>query len=171
MHEQVPLLDVREELRAGREPLQQILAFLKELPGGSPWRLLATFEPIPLLRLMAARGYQADSRRLADGDFEVSFRHGVSAEKAQAVRADALITANQASAEPAVRLDNRGLQPPEPMMRVLDAMNRLAPGEILEVWNDRPPVFLYAELAARGYSVETEEGPDGVRLRIVRQGG
>jgi tRNA 2-thiouridine synthesizing protein A len=63
-------------------------------------------------------------------------------------------------------LDNRGLQPPEPMVRVLQALEE-NPRECLEVLNDRPPLFLYPILEERGYRWETEEQADGsVRIRI-----
>ena len=67
-------------------------------------------------------------------------------------------------------LDNRGLQPPEPMMRILDALEHLAPGEVLEALNERDPVFLYPELQARGAVSRTEKRDDGVRLLIRRAG-
>ncbi|MFO7171386.1 MAG: DUF2249 domain-containing protein [Bacillota bacterium] len=69
-------------------------------------------------------------------------------------------------------LDNRGLEPPEPMMRVLEALARLGPEEELEVLNDRRPLFLYPILEERGYVHETTENPDGtVRIRIRRRQG
>lgn len=66
-------------------------------------------------------------------------------------------------------LDNRGLEPPEPMMRVLAAVEQLGPEEELEVLNDRRPMFLYPLLEDRGLEHETTENPDGsVRIRIRR---
>lgn len=66
-------------------------------------------------------------------------------------------------------LDNRGLEPPEPMRRTLERLNTLAPGEVLEIINDRRPLFLLQELAAMGCVFEVEELPGGqARLRITR---
>jgi hypothetical protein len=53
-------------------------------------------------------------------------------------------------------LDTRGLEPPEPMVRVLAAVEAMAPGSTLEVFTEREPVFLYQELAARGIPVRSE---------------
>ncbi len=49
-------------------------------------------------------------------------------------------------------LDLRGLDPPEPMRRALEAIEALGPGKVLEVITDREPLLLHRELARRGYS-------------------
>lgn len=70
----------------------------------------------------------------------------------------------------APHLDNRGLEPPEPMVRTLEAAERLGPDEVLEVLSDRRPMFLYPQLEERGFEHSTEDQPDGsVRLVIRRR--
>ena len=58
-----------------------------------------------------------------------------------------------------IRLDNRGLQPPEPMIRILQAVERLDPEARLEALLDRRPVFLFPELDERelDYTCEPNE--------------
>lgn len=69
-----------------------------------------------------------------------------------------------------LELDNRGLEPPEPMLRVLEALEGLGDDDLLVVRNDRRPLFLYPELEARGFAHETEPLEDGsVRIRIRRR--
>ena len=58
-------------------------------------------------------------------------------------------------------LDNRGLEPPQPMMRTLAALGKLQPGETLTIINDRRPMFLYEQLDELGYKYETTEREDG----------
>ena len=58
-------------------------------------------------------------------------------------------------------LDNRGLEPPQPMMRTLTALSKLQPGETLTIINDRRPMFLYEQLDELGYKYETTEREDG----------
>ena len=68
-------------------------------------------------------------------------------------------------------LDVRGLEPPLPMVRVLEAVERLAPGQRLEVWHDRRPIFLYPQLEERGCRHATDEPTAGlVRILIWRTG-
>ncbi|WP_066294495.1 DUF2249 domain-containing protein [Bacillus sp. FJAT-29937] len=58
-------------------------------------------------------------------------------------------------------LDNRGLEPPKPMMRTLEALEGLKPGEKLSIINDRRPMFLYEQLEERGLKYETTPNEDG----------
>lgn len=67
-----------------------------------------------------------------------------------------------------IQLDNRGLQPPEPMVRILGALANLdADGELVALM-DREPLLLYPELERRGFSWVFDKGEDGYRLRIRR---
>lgn len=58
-------------------------------------------------------------------------------------------------------LDNRGLEPPQPMMRTLKSLETMKQGEQLAIINDRRPMFLYEELDNMGYLHETEAQEDG----------
>lgn len=69
----------------------------------------------------------------------------------------------------AVFLDNRGLEPPLPMVRTLEAYERLAPGERLRIHNDRVPVYLLPQLEARGASYEIDERPGGDALVTIQR--
>ncbi|HXJ83433.1 MAG TPA: DUF2249 domain-containing protein [Candidatus Methylomirabilis sp.] len=68
-------------------------------------------------------------------------------------------------------LDVRGLEPPQPLVRVLQAIERLGPDGELEVHHDRRPILLYPQLDERGFVHETDEPQRGlVRIRIRRRG-
>ena len=69
-----------------------------------------------------------------------------------------------------VTLDNRGLQPPEPMVRILAEVGRLDPGDELVALMDREPLLLYPELERRGLSWEFEEKPEWFVLTVRRDG-
>lgn len=67
-----------------------------------------------------------------------------------------------------IKVDARGLEPPQPMVRILEALAQApADGEI-EAYTDRRPMHLYAMLAERGYTAQTEEQPDGSYLTHIR---
>ena len=69
-----------------------------------------------------------------------------------------------------MELDNRGLLPPEPMVRIMSALAKLPEGEKLEVMMDRRPIPLYGILEDKGWQHETVELPGGgVRLTIFRK--
>ncbi len=163
--EEMVTLDVREDLRNGREPLRRILAAVDALAPGQGLRLLTTFEPLPLYRLLGGRGLGHEARRLGVADWEVRFFPDAPAEATAPVAQGDPASGWPA---PAMHLDNRGLEPPEPMMRILEALETLAPGEVLAAVNEREPVFLFPELAARGHAVTVERRDDGVHLTIRR---
>ncbi|MCL6555810.1 MAG: DUF2249 domain-containing protein [Burkholderiales bacterium] len=58
-------------------------------------------------------------------------------------------------------LDARGLEPPEPLERTLEALDTLQPAERLRVLLPREPFPLYAILDRWGYRRQTEALPDG----------
>ncbi|WP_163183564.1 DUF2249 domain-containing protein [Neobacillus sedimentimangrovi] len=66
-------------------------------------------------------------------------------------------------------LDNRGLEPPQPMIRTLTALENLKEGEVLTIINDRRPMFLYEQLEELGYQQRTEQQEDGsFKIEIFR---
>ena len=68
-------------------------------------------------------------------------------------------------------LDNRGLEPPQPMMRTLTKLENMNVGETLAIINDRRPMFLYEELNELGYMHNTEPLEDGsFKITITKSG-
>jgi len=68
-----------------------------------------------------------------------------------------------------IELDNRGLEPPQPMIRTLSALERCKPGDTVRIHNDRVPVFLLEELRNLGYPYEVEELSDGSAKVTIRK--
>jgi len=65
-------------------------------------------------------------------------------------------------------IDNRGLQPPEPMVRILGALATLPLGDELVALMDREPMMIYPELERRGFEWEFHPGDESHRLVIRR---
>ena len=141
-------LDVREDIRAGREPFARIMATVKALEAGQALVLRAPFEPVPLYAVLGASGLAHWTERLAADDWRVWFYRGAPAGEATST------------------IDVRGLPPPEPMVRVLTALDRLPPGATLTVLHERRPMFLYPQLDERGFTHTTDEPMAGL-VRIV----
>jgi tRNA 2-thiouridine synthesizing protein A len=68
-----------------------------------------------------------------------------------------------------MKLDNRGLEPPQPMMRTLAALEDLPEGETLSIINERRPMFLYEQLDEMGCSHVTAEQEDGSFLIKIKK--
>ena len=66
-------LDVRDDLRAGREPLQRIMMAVEALQPGEVLQVRATFAPMPLLDLLSGRGFVHHMEPFADDDWSVWF--------------------------------------------------------------------------------------------------
>ncbi|HPU55354.1 MAG TPA: DUF2249 domain-containing protein, partial [Verrucomicrobiota bacterium] len=60
-----------------------------------------------------------------------------------------------------VEVDARGLEPPQPLVTILEALATLPERAVLLARTDRRPMHLYAELEARGFVGRTEEQSDG----------
>ena len=58
-------------------------------------------------------------------------------------------------------VDGRGLEPPEPMVRVLEALDLLPPGERMLFLIDREPRPLFRILKQNGYDYRCEHAPEG----------
>ena len=170
-------LDVREDLRQGREPFTKIMEAVGRVPPGGSLTLYATFKPVPLIAILRRHGFEAQPEKIEGGDWMVVFRR--TGEEAGAAIAQG--PADQAGGGPGgarageaasgvVELDNRGLEPPMPMVNTLEAINRLKPGERIVGYYDRRPMFLIPKLDQMGLAYEVSDlESGGVRLVISRK--
>jgi uncharacterized protein (DUF2249 family) len=156
-------VDVRDDIRRGDEPFAKIMGAVKGLADDQALEVRAPFEPIPLYGLLAKRGFAHWAESRAAEDWSAWFYRDATAAGA---------TAGVVAAVPArtVTLDVRGLEPPLPMVRVLERLDTLAADEQLEVIHSRRPMFLYPQLDARGFVHETDEPEPGVVRIVVRRG-
>jgi TusA-related sulfurtransferase len=154
-------LDVREELRAGGEPFARIMTAVRALPKDGVLRLRATFEPAPLYRVLGKQGFSHATEQLATEDWRVWFYRD-----AAPVPVEPVAPAADAGTDDVIVLDVRDLNPPEPMMRTLAALEKLPRGKILLQINARVPQFLLPKLAQRGFVYEIREQPEVVRVFI-----
>lgn len=71
--------------------------------------------------------------------------------------------------EARVDVDARGLEPPRPLVVVLEALASLPAGGELRAQTDRRPLHLYPLLEQRGFVGETEEQHDGSFITTIRR--
>ncbi len=172
MNNNIVTLDVRADIRAGRQPCSSIMGAVAGLQDGESLRLLAPFAPKPLFELLGQQGFAHSAREIGDGDWEVLFFRD-----AEQARVAAQTSASQSSAAcgcscgapEEIEVDARGLEPPQPMMRVLEALEGLPAATKLRARTDRRPMHLYPLLEARGFVGESEEQTDGSVVTIIRR--
>lgn len=185
-------LDVRPHLRNKLEPFQLIMDTVKTVGPLDTFVLHATFKPTPLLGLMKMKGFAHKVEKLAADHWKVTFvpkrrKHelgegaDVTDESAETHAPDtsagdsknvpsSVVSSATPETPRTIELDNRGLTPPQPMVRTLKALEECRPGDRVVIHNDRVPVFLLEELKALGYPYQVEPLPDGsARVTIEKK--
>jgi uncharacterized protein (DUF2249 family) len=174
MSQQIVTLDVREEIRNGREPFAKIMQTVAGLKDNEQLLLIAPFEPAPLFAVLAQRGYSHQSKPTPAGDFEVLF----TLSSADSAKSEASAARPQpppgspprsCNGTPVIEVDARGLEPPQPLVKILEALATLPEGARLRARTDRRPMHLYAQLEERGFVGESEEQKDGSFVTHVRR--
>jgi uncharacterized protein (DUF2249 family) len=159
-------VDVRPILRAGGEPFEKIMDAVNVLKPGEGLRLFATFKPTPLLHVLGSKGFTHEAKELAGGEWEVLFSPSGAPTKSEAPIGAAAPDAT-AWPEPVKHLDNRDLDPPEPMVKILAAIETMQPGEVLAALLCREPLFLFPQLAKRGHSWRGGFEADGKTYKVL----
>ncbi len=154
-------VDVRDDIRRGAEPLGAIVVAARKLADDEVLVLRAPFEPIPLYQVLVLRGLAHWTERRAVDDWSVWFYRDPSP--------TSVAPSGPARREDVVSVDVRGLEAPQPMVKVLEQLDRLRPGQTLVVLHERRPMFLYPQIDERGFVHETDEPETGlVRITIRR---
>lgn len=160
-------LDVRPILRAGGEPFAAIMETIGRLAPDEGLRLLATFKPTPLFAVLGARGFGNEAIEMGGGDWQVLFYP-----TGEAADAPAPVDDSPDWPAPVRNVDGRDLDPPEPMVHILAAIEAMQTGEVLAALLGREPVFLFPELAKRGHAWRGGFDADGTIYRLlIRIGG
>ncbi len=69
-----------------------------------------------------------------------------------------------------ITLDCSQMEPPEPMLRVLEQLDRLQPGEGIKMLHRMKPRLLFLKLQERGLNFRViEHTPDQVEVRIWQE--
>ena len=157
-------LDVRPILRAGGEPFAAIMEAIGRLGPDEGLRLFATFKPTPLFTVLGARGFGNEAIEMGGGDWQVLFYPTGEVPDAPAAQTSREDTEWPA---PVREIDGRDLDPPEPMVKILAAVEELKSGEVLAGLLGREPVFLFPELAKRGHAWRGGFDPDGTTYRVL----
>ena len=158
-------LDVREDISSGQEPFARIMAAVKALGPEQALVLRAPFQPVPLQAALGKRGLAHWAEQSAPDDWTVWFYREPSAPAEAVAGARAAVAADGDKAV----LDVRGLEPPEPMVQILERLDTLGPGQHLIVLHERRPMLLYPQLDERGFLHETEEVEPGLVRIVVRR--
>ena len=170
MNKNIITLDVRADLRARREPFSKIMAAVAALAPEQSLRILAPFEPAPLIELLGRQGFQHSASANAAGDWEVLFTRQSGGSPIAVLPAVPPPCGGIAAGRPPgiIELDARRLEPPQPLVAILEALGTLPAHAELRAHTDRRPLHLYAQLEARGFTGEAQEQADGSFITYIR---
>ncbi len=167
-------LDVRPIIDSGRDPLKDILGKVKTLSTDEVLVIINSFEPVPLYSLLGAKGFRYFTEKIDDA-YKVYFYKEVKAAEAAGELPDnrEKLSGNsteQTEFENIVEIDVHELQPPEPMMKILENLQRIDERSVMIVHHHREPHLLYPILDERGYkAVCNKIGEDSFKILITKQ--
>lgn len=153
-------LDVRPVLAKGGDPFGLIMKATQALAEREALHLLVGFEPAPLYSVMRASGRLSHTEERA-GVFHVWFWKDPDAKE------EAPSGAARVPLMPPVDIDVRELEPPAPMVVILEKLAELGAGAQLRVRHHREPVLLYDKLHLRGYAARVERRVEGDYLILI----
>ena len=166
-------LDVRADFRAGAAPCGKIKSALDQIGPDETLRLLVPFKPVPLFELAAAKGLTHTETCSPEGDWEVLFTHASVPTPSTATAAASFTACGCGCSETPptdiLDLDARGLEPPQPMVKILEALGALPAHAAVRARTDRRPIHLFPLLEARGFAGESEEQSDGSFVTHIRR--
>lgn len=169
---QIVDFDVRPIIDAGKDPLSLIVDRVKKIPKGGALKIINSFEPTPLISLLKKQGFESYVDTIDENIIETYFyKTGdatieINDEEKNDEGWDDLL---QKFEEKTETVDVRHLEMPQPMMTILEAIEKLPDDHALFVYHKRIPVFLLPELKERKFDYRIkEEAPNEVRLLIFK---
>ena len=165
--------DVRELLASGKDPLSLILEKIKSVKPGEALKVINTFEPVPLIKMLEKQGFDVYADNMSSDLVETYFyKNSDNAPIDIAPKADAKAGFDemlQRFSNKLITIDVRELEMPQPMLTILAELEKLPEDTALFVNHKRIPVFLLPELSDRNLDYRIQEINEGnVHLLIFR---
>lgn len=166
-------LDVRPVLAGGTDPFHIIMGAVNSLKDGQVLRIINTFAPMPLVSVLAKKGFESyiDQVELQLVHAYFYQKEKVSAENKVEIK-DVLNAWTEIAEKykgNMIDIDVRNLETPQPMHKILEALDQLPAGKALFVQHKRIPVFLLPELAEKKFEYRlNEKGEGDVEMIIFR---
>ncbi len=167
-------LDVREDIKNGADPFQRIMKAVNELKEDEALDLTNSFEPFPLYSVLKNKGFEHITNKTREG-FQIIFFRDKTGKKPIKVSEEADEKnftdedLKNLAHKKGVEIDVRGLEPPQPLLKIFETLENIKEGEALYITHERKPIHLYPRLKDAGYKFLTEEtGEDLYTVKIWR---
>jgi uncharacterized protein (DUF2249 family) len=166
-------LDVRPSLAKGIDPFTLIMQTIKEIPENQVLKIINTFEPIPLIKILNGKGYSSYVETINDTVFTYFLKTNSTTaplnkkSKIAKVKAEEFEIEKNKFKNKIKEIDVRDLEMPMPMVTILNELETLENETALFVHHKKVPQYLLPEIENRDFTViitEIEEG--NVKLLI-----
>jgi len=164
-------LDVRSEVNSGQDPFKTIMTAVGNLKEDEVLHLINHFEPVPLYTVMKMKGF-GHLTECKDGEWHIYFyrEEGGSGGPSRPEEGQKKVEQRR-GVQKTIEIDVRGLEPPEPMVRIIETLPQVDQDTVLLVHHHREPVMLYDKLEHLGYEASTEKVSEGYyKVRITKKG-
>jgi len=169
---QIVILDVRDMISGGQDPLRPIQEKVKDLKPGQALNVVNSFEPAPLISLLERQGFKAFVDQISDEHYETYFYKEDGTTINEIKTED---TSNAGDWDEKLEefrgklreIDVRHLEMPMPMMTILENLETLPDDQALYVNHKKVPVFLLTELKDREYEYRIKDVREGEVYLII----
>ena len=163
---QIIAFDVRDLIAEGKDPLRQIQQKVKEIKPGEALKIINSFEPVPLIKLLEQQGFKSYLDQITSNLVETYFYRTNTSVSTEINTADTTSSGDweqilQQFENNLQPIDVRHLEMPLPMMTILEALEKLPENKALYVHHKRIPVFLLTELRDRSFDYRIKEVQEG----------
>lgn len=161
-HEDMIVLDVRPDVESGVDPFVKIMNTVDNLKDSEGLHLINSFEPVPLYTVMKMKGFD-HSMEYKDGSYHIYFSRAEDVKKESS-------QVPESEEEKLIEIDVRGLEPPEPMVKIIEKLPEVDSRTVLLVHHHREPFMLYDKLEHLGFEASTEKVSEGYyRVKITKK--
>ncbi|MGL6021730.1 MAG: DUF2249 domain-containing protein [Chitinophagaceae bacterium] len=163
-------LDVRPMLHKKQDPFKVIMDAIAPIHSYEVLKLITTFEPLPLIKVVTKKGFECHVERINEDLFYTYMNCSQKKENSSVSQStqswEKVFSQYQELFE---TIDVRELEMPLPMVTILEKIETLSPEKALLVYHKRIPVYLLPELEERGFSYSIKEiDNDNVHLLIYK---
>ncbi len=144
----------------GNDPFETVVSTFDRLTPGESFTLVVSFDPKPLIAFLSRRGAATRLLQNERGDVRYLITSGGSSGKngngvCPFINADGV-------------MDLRHLDPPEPMVQILETLDKASSGTAVIAMLSRVPGHLVAMLERRGIPVNLEEKDGGFVITVTK---
>lgn len=162
------VIDVRPILSSGRDPFDEVMTVAKPIPSGGDLVIHAPFNPLPLRRVLGQMGFESFGDETGEAHFRVRCRRMTSGPSSGGDERT-VFGARVWSEDDGVHIDVRGMTAPGPLTAILSLIDGGEHAGTITVHHEREPVYLFPELAERGWTASQVPGEPGEVRFVLRQ--